>query len=290
MQRLQPRSSELAGGLSVRRVLPQASRRAVGPFVFFDHFGPVELAADVDSDVGPHPHIGLATITYLFEGRLRHRDSTGVVQDIAPGALNWMTAGRGVVHSERTPDDERGYARRLHGLQLWIATPEAIERVEPSFQHVDAESIPVVETAGALVRVLVGEAFGAVSPVNTHSPTLYLDITLPEDSVWDLPPLADEMAIYSPLEEIEVDDEALPACEMALIERGARLRSAKPARIVAIGGSSLGRRHMWWNFVSSDLARIEQAARAWEADEFPKIPDETGRVEAPPYVARPQPA
>ncbi len=197
--RLPGRMNDLAGGLRVRRVLPDANRRAVGPFVFFDHFGPVTLPPEVDSDVGPHPHIGLATVTYLFEGSFMHRDSLGTVQAITPGAINWMTAGRGIVHSERVPDDERAAPRRLHGLQLWVALPPALEATEPAFQHVPAAGLPTLALPGGVrVRVLVGEAFGARSPVRTASPTLYLDLQLPAGATWTLPPLAAEMALLRP--------------------------------------------------------------------------------------------
>ena len=183
--RISGRMSDLTGGLQVRRVLPAAARRAVGPFVFFDHFGPVTLPPEVDSDIGGHPHIGLATVTYLFEGSFLHRDSLGTVQPITPGAINWMTAGRGIVHSERVTDQERGKQRRLHGLQLWVALPSERETMEPAFQHVAAADLPMrVQPGGVQVRVLVGEAFGVRSPVQTVSPTLYLNVQLPADVEW----------------------------------------------------------------------------------------------------------
>lgn len=285
MQRWTPRITDLAGGLQVRRALPVASRRSVGPFVFFDHFGPVTLAAEADTDVGPHPHIGLATVTYLFEGAFLHRDSLGTVQRIDPGAINWMTAGSGIVHSERTPDDLRGQARRLHGLQLWVALPREQEQGAPSFQHVASEDIPQCDVDGAIVRVLVGEAFGQKSPVRAASPTLYLDIELPAGVPWTLPRLAEEMAVYSPTEPLEVKGEVLPPCEMAwLVGPGeAVLRAALPTRLAVIGGAPLDtQRLMWWNFVATDRALIDQAADRWEARGFDPIPGETGGLHMPP--------
>lgn len=290
MQRWAPRITDLAGGLQVRRVLPVAARRSVGPFVFFDHFGPVTLAADADTDVGPHPHIGLATVTYLFEGAFLHRDSIGTVQEVTPGAINWMTAGSGIAHSERTPDAQRGQVRRLHGLQLWVALPLGTEQGEPAFQHVTAEDIPQRVIEGATLRLLVGEAFGLRSPVRAASPTLYLDIELPAGVPWTLPRLGEEMAVYSPTECIELGGEMLPAGEMALVTgaEGAVLRAALPARVVVVGGAPLeAPRMMWWNFVASDRALIERAAERWAAGGFDPIPGETGGLLMPPRPLHP---
>jgi redox-sensitive bicupin YhaK (pirin superfamily) len=289
MQRWTPRVTDLAGGLQVRRALPVVARRSVGPFVFFDHFGPVTLAPEADTDIGPHPHIGLATVTYLFEGAFMHRDSLGTVQEIHPGAVNWMTSGRGIVHSERTPEALRGQPRRMHGLQLWVALPEEMEQAEPSFQHVAAEAIPELNVDGATVRVLLGEAFGVSSPVVAASPTLYLDIELPAGLPWTLPRLGEEMAVYSPLECIEFDGEVLPEAEMALVEgaEGATLRAALPTRVVVIGGQPLPPRVIWWNFVASDRALIEQAAQRWTSGGFDKIPGESGALLMPPRPLHP---
>ena len=286
--RLTGRVSDLADGLTVRRILPSAARRAVGPFVFFDHFGPVTLQAGTDSDVGGHPHIGLATVSYLFEGSLLHRDSLGTVQTITPGAINWMTAGRGIVHSERVTDAERGKSRRLHGLQLWVALPPALETCDPAFQHVPATDLPtLVQNDGAHIRVLVGEAFGVRSPVLTASPTLYLDLQLAAHREWTLPPLAEEMAIYSPAHSLHVNDEALAAQEMAVLpaNAGATLRAGpQGARLVVIGGAPLAQPvRMWWNFVASDRQRIAEAARRWADGGFAPIPGETDRIAAPPW-------
>lgn len=287
--RLSGRASDLAEGLTVRRILPAAARRSVGPFVFFDHFGPVSLKPETDSDVGAHPHIGLATVSYLFEGSLLHRDSLGTVQTITPGAINWMTAGRGIVHSERSTDEERGQPRRLHGLQLWLALPPALQACDPSFQHVPAADLPtLVPGDGVQVRVLVGEVLGVSSPVETASPTLYLDIQLAADASWVLPALAAEMALYSPQHSFHLDGQAVVPQEMAVLPAGSgAVLQAGPqgARLMLIGGASLEQPvRMWWNFVATDRERIANAAKRWEAGGFEPIPGETGRVEGPKWV------
>ena len=280
--------SDLAGGLKVRRLLPAAAQRSVGPFIFFDHFGPVSLAADVDSDVGGHPHTGLATVTYLFDGRIVHRDSLGTVQAITPGAVNWMTAGSGIVHSERQHADDRGQPRRLHGLQLWVALPEALQACEPAFQHVPAADIPVAPLpGGGQARVLVGQAWGQRSPVRTASPTLYLDLTLPPGARCDLPAWAPELALYSPVSGLVVDGQPLPAQQMAVLApgQGAALQAGPDgAQLVVIGGEPLARPvRMWWNFVASNRAGLGEAARRWAAGGFATIPGETTTVAAPPW-------
>lgn len=289
---LRPRLSDLAGGLQVRRLLPAAAQRSVGPFVFFDHFGPVTLPAAVDSDIGPHPHIGLATLSYLFDGALLHRDSLGVAQRIEPGALNWMSAGDGIVHSERTPDDLRGTNRPLHGLQLWAALPAAAEQGEPSFQHVAADEVPQIEVAGARVRVLAGTAFGLTSPLRVAAPTLYLDVTLPAlpgGQTWRLPRLADEMALYGADQPLDIDGTRLPPGEMAVLapagdadaasDGSVSVRGADgaPTRFVVIGGAPLdGPRLIWWNFVATERGLIDAAAERWAADAFPPVPGDEG--------------
>ncbi len=208
-QLLQPHDKDLGGGFKVRRLLPAAQRRSVGPFVFFDHFGPATEQPGAEHDVRPHPHIGLSTVTYLFEGAMMHRDSLGSVQEILPGAINWMTAGRGIVHSERKPERLKADTYVNHGLQLWAALPQAHEEVEPSFEHTPASAIPELVEQGAQVRVLVGEAFGERSPVKTLSQTLYLDIALPAGGRFELPALAPELAVYA------VDADARVNGEMA---------------------------------------------------------------------------
>ena len=275
-------AKDLGGGFTVRRFLPAAARQAVGPFLFFDHFGPVEAGPDDNHDVRAHPHIGLATVTYLFEGAMLHRDSLGVVQRIAPGAINWMIAGRGIVHSERTPDDLRGVARRSHGLQLWVALPAADEEMAPSFVHTPAAAIPTLEVGGARLRVLVGTAFGVTSPVAVRSPTLYLDIALSAGDGFPLP-VAEERAVYVVEGGAQLDGEDLPPGKMVVLAPGEEpmLSADAEARVVLIGGAPLGHRHMWWNFVSSRKERIVQAADDWAAGRFAAVPGESESIPLP---------
>lgn len=279
---LRPIERDLGGGFVVRRLLPAAAMRSVGPFVFFDHFGPLEVPPEANHDVRPHPHIGLATVTYLFEGAMEHRDSTGAVQRIEPGAINWMTAGRGVVHSERTPADLRGQPRRSHGLQLWVALPAADEEMEPSFSHTAAEAIPELEVGGALVRVLVGEAFAASSPVPARSPTLYLDVMLEPGDAFPLPP-ATERAVYGIEGRWQLDGETVEPGRLRVIDVGDEpmISADEEAHLVVIGGEPLGARHLWWNFVSSRKERIVQAADDWAAQRFPAVPGETEFIPLP---------
>ncbi len=279
---LQGHAKDLGGGFTVRRLLPAAARQAVGPFLFFDHFGPVTAHPGDDHDVRPHPHIGLATVTYLFEGAMLHRDSTGVVQRIEPGAINWMTAGRGIVHSERSPDDLRQVVRRNHGLQLWAALPVADEEMAPSFVHTPASAIPVVEAGGATVRVLIGSAYGQASPVATRSPTLYLDIALRAGAALQLP-LAAERALYAVDAPFTLDGETLPAQQMVVLQPGEQpvLGAMGDARVVLIGGEPLGHRFMVWNFVSSRKERIVQAQDDWRAQRFEAVPGETEFIPLP---------
>ncbi|KGM42375.1 pirin [Aquabacterium sp. NJ1] len=276
--------SDLGGGFVVRRLLPAARRQSVGPFIFFDHFGPLVQQPDAQTDVRPHPHIGLATVTYLFEGAMMHRDSLGSVQRIEPGAINWMTAGSGIVHSERTPDDLRHVTRPMHGLQLWVALPQALEEVSPSFTHTPADAIPEVRLPGCCVRVLVGQGWQVSSPVKAASPTLYLDVQLDAGCSLDLPALAPEMAVYTVAQALTLDGEALPAQTMAMLSGATRLANEgdAPARFVVIGGEPLdGPRFIWWNFVSSDKARITRAAQDWADARFANVPGETERIELP---------
>ena len=293
MQLLDPHAKDLGGGFTVRRLLPAARRRSVGPFVFFDHFGPVREEPGANHDVRAHPHIGLATVTYLFEGAMMHRDSLGVQQLIAPGAINWMTAGRGIVHSERRPEHLRDTAFINHGLQLWVALPAEREEDEPSFAHTPASDIPEVQEGQARIRVLVGEAFGAASPVQPASPTLYLDVQLPAGGRLVLPPLAAEIALYAVDGDFAVDGQQVPPYTMVVPQpSGAELTSARGVRLAVVGGEPLGQRHMWWNFVSSRAERIHQAAADWEAGRFARVPGETEFIPVPEhrFVAPPAPA
>jgi hypothetical protein len=275
---------DLGGGFMVSRLLPAAARQSVGPFVFFDHFGPLMVQAGANHDVRPHPHIGLATVTYLFEGAMLHRDSLGSVQRIEPGAINWMTAGRGIVHSERAPDDLKGKAYLQHGLQLWAALPKAHEETAPDFVHTPASDIPVVALGASEVRVLIGAAFGHTSPVKTFSKTVYLDIRLAAGEHLDLPPLADELALYAVDGDLEVDGEAVAARTLAILTPGvvAKISASAAARFVVMGGDPLdGHRFIWWNFVSSRKERIVQAGDDWAAQTMGQVAGETEFIPLP---------
>ena len=279
---LAPQTKDLGGGFTVRRLLPAVGRQAVGPFVFFDHFGPVEAGSADNHDVRPHPHIGLATVTYLFEGAMQHHDSTGGRQRIEPGAINWMTAGRGIVHSERTPDDLRTLQRRSHGLQLWVALPAADEEIEASFVHTPAAAIPEIEVGGARLRVLVGEAYGALSPVAVRSPTLFVDMLLGAGDAFPLPP-AEERAVYVVEGDAQLDGEDIPPGRMVVLaaDDDAMLSADAGARVVLVGGAPLGHRHIWWNFVSSRKERIAQAADDWAAQRLGTVAGETEFIPLP---------
>jgi redox-sensitive bicupin YhaK (pirin superfamily) len=282
--RLSGQEKDLGGGFVVRRFLPSLNRRSVGPFIFFDHFGPVMAPPGVDHDVRPHPHIGLATVTYLFEGAMMHRDSLGNEQLIEAGAINWMTAGRGIVHSERRPQTWRDKTYAIHGLQLWTALPLAHEEDDPAFVHTPAEAIPQLALDGAQVRVLVGAAFGASSPVAAFSQTLYLDVMVEAGAKFELPPLAEERAIFSVLGDIDVQQERLPVRTMVILEPGTTMTvsSPEPARLVVIGGEPLDApRHMWWNFVSSRKDRIVQASADWEAQRMGRVPGDDEFIPLP---------
>lgn len=276
-------AKDLGGGFTVRRLLPDVRCRAIGPFVFFDHFGPVTEHPDDRHDVRPHPHIGLATVTYLFEGAMLHRDSLGTVQRIEPGAVNWMLAGRGIVHSERKPDDLRDRAHVNHGLQLWVALPESAEEAEPSFTHVPADAIPAMTVDDAQVRVLAGAAFGVVSPVPVASPTLYLDVAVPQGGRFTLPALVQERAVYPVSGHWALDGQPVALHQMQVLPEGgaALLQGDAGARCVVVGGAPLGHRHIWWNFVSSRRERIVQASADWEAGRFPGVPGETESIPLP---------
>ncbi|QTN27283.1 pirin family protein [Rhodoferax sp. AJA081-3] len=285
-QLLTAHEKDLGGGFVVRRLLPAGQRQAVGPFIFFDHFGPVTITPADNHDVRPHPHIGLATLTYLFDGVILHRDNVGYTQRIEPGAINWMTAGSGIVHSERKPEAERNVTYVNHGLQLWLALPESEQEIKASFTHTPADAIPEVRDGAAQVRVLVGQALGAESPVATLSPTLYLDVQLPAGCSWTLPMLAEEQAVYGVQGGLQIDAEALAPHTMAVLSETALLTAGpEGARLVVVGGQPLGRRFIYWNFVSTNKERIEQAGRDWTAGDasagMGQVPGETERIPLP---------
>jgi len=283
-QTLASHTKDLGGGFMIRRLLPSAARQSVGPFVFMDHFGPIVRQPQDNFDVRPHPHIGLATVTYLFEGAMVHRDSLGSVQRIEPGAINWMTAGRGIVHSERTPDDLRSSAATIHGLQLWVGLPLAHEDTAPSFAHTPATAIPQLKFDGADVRVLIGEAWDAVSPVKTLAPTLYLDIRAAEGAELMLPAADVERAVYPVDQPVIVDGTPVDRYQLAVLQTGKASRVAFPqgGRAAVLGGAPMdARRHIWWNFVASSRERIEAAKVAWREGRFDAVPGETEFIPLP---------
>lgn len=272
------------GGFSVKRLLPAVQARAVGPFVFFDHMGPAEFPPGKGIDVRPHPHIGLATVTYLFEGEILHRDSLGSHQAIQPGAVNWMTAGRGIVHSERTAPDVRARGHRLHGIQTWVALPAADEEVAPSFHHHPAASLPVIEADGVRLRVILGDAFGRRAPVHVFSPVFYADVEWSPGAQIAAPADYAERALYVVQGTLHVGGHALGEGEFVTFTPGTNVEisAASNARAMLLGGAPLdGPRHMVWNFVSSRLERIEQAKRDWSAQAMGEVPGETEFIPYP---------
>jgi len=271
-------------GFSVRRVLPAASRKMVGPFIFFDHIGPASLAPGGGLDVRPHPHIALATVTYLYAGALMHRDSLGFVQEIRPGDVNWMTAGRGIVHSERSPPAERTRGPHLHGIQSWVALPDGHEDDEPSFHHHAAATLPILEANGTQLRIIAGEAFGRRSPVAALWPTLYVDAAMPAGSAIDIPPDHEDRAIYVADGEVVVLGERYVTGQLVVLETGvdAPVRALRTARLMLLGGERFTTpRLIWWNFVASTRERIERASQDWAARRFPPVPGETEFIPLP---------
>ncbi|WP_210394670.1 pirin family protein [Motiliproteus sediminis] len=268
---IKPRTKDL-DGFSVRRVLPTQQQRMVGPWVFFDHLGPVEFKAGSGIDVRPHPHINLATVTYLFEGEILHRDSLGSEVAIRPGDINLMVAGRGITHSERESISVRNHRHRLHALQLWLALPEADEECEPAFHHYPKADIPVLDQGGVPVRVMMGSAYGVTSPVRTFADTLYLEARLTAGQGLQLPP-AEARALYLVSGSVRVDGQRIDRHDMAVLAVGAevRLQAEADSRVVLIGGDQLPPRQMFWNFVSSRAERIEAAKADWQEGRFAAV-------------------
>ena len=286
-QVLEPVTHDL-GGFKVHRVLPARERTMVGPFLFFDQMGPAVLPTGEGIDVRPHPHINLATVTYLFAGAIDHRDSLGTRQRIEPGAVNLMTAGHGIVHSERSPGDERAHGPELNGIQTWLALPDALEETDPAFDHIAAADLPVIEAGGATARVIMGELWGRRSPTTTHAGTVYAAIQIAPGGALPIDDSADERAVY--LVEGEATLEGIPLIPQRLyvVRPGVRatLRSGAGARVMLCGGDAFATpRHVWWNFVSSRADRIEQAKRDWRAGAFPLVPDD--QAESIPLPDRP---
>lgn len=256
------------GGFEVGRVLPWTKRRMVGPFIFFDHMGPVNFPPHVPrkTDVRPHPHIGLSTITYLYDGEIVHRDSVGFHQTIRPGEVNWMTAGRGISHSERF-DSIRETGGALHGIQAWVALPEAVEETSPSFVHFDAAQLPSHAEKGLSVKVIAGSAYGLKSPVETHSPLFYVHLELDAGRTTDVCGGYSERAIYIAKGSVQINGEKYETGQMAVLSAGASpaITAIEPSIVMLLGGEPVGPRNIWWNFVSSSKERIEQAKADWKA-------------------------
>ena len=271
-------------GFSVRRVLPAPERRAVGPFVFFDHMGPTEFAAGQGLAVRPHPHIGLSTLTYLYQGHIVHRDSLGFKQLIRPGEINWMTAGRGIVHSERSPEDELARVSELMGLQVWVALPRESEEIAPAFTHYSVSSQPEVEASGVNIRVVAGEAFGLRARLKTLTPLFFVDIRLQPGATTGLEVEYTERAVYIVRGSAEVDGQVFTEGQMAVLRPECKisLTSAGGAWLVAVGGEPLdGPRHMWWNFVASDREAIERAKTNWQQGKFGHVPGDSEAIPLP---------
>jgi redox-sensitive bicupin YhaK (pirin superfamily) len=278
-----PRPRDI-GGFEVRRVLPSAGRRSVGPFVFFDQMGPAELAPGAGIDVRPHPHIGLATVTYLFAGSIVHRDSLGSVQAIEPGAVNWMTAGRGIVHSERSDSELRRRRQRLYGIQIWVALPKPHEEAAPDFTHYPAQALPVIEGEGKTVRVIAGSSFGKVSPVKTLSQLFYVDVVCQPGASLALESEHQERAIYLLEGNVEIAGQTFEPGRLLVFSPGDEItvKAASAARMLLFGGASLdGPRHLWWNFVSSSTERIEQAKADWKNGRFAPVPGDVEFIPLP---------
>jgi redox-sensitive bicupin YhaK (pirin superfamily) len=272
------------GGFFVRRVLPATSRQMVGPFIFFDHLGPAQFEPGSGIDVRPHPHISLATVTYLFAGSLEHRDSLGNVREIRPGDVNWMTAGRGIAHSERTPHPARAAGENIHGIQSWVALPDGHEDVEPDFTHYPVSVLPRRNLDGVDLAVIAGDAFGLRSPVATLWPTLYVHAQFTAGAQLKIPAEHTERAVYLVQGDITVDGAALPEKQLAVLRPGSEptLRARKPSRVMLLGGERFSTpRHIWWNFVASTPERIDAAKVRWANRQFAPVPGETEFIPLP---------
>jgi redox-sensitive bicupin YhaK (pirin superfamily) len=280
---LKPHIKDL-GGFQVRRLLPGHPIRMVGPFIFFDHMGPATFPPGGGVDVRPHPHIGLATVTYLFEGALMHRDSLGSVQRITPGDVNWMTAGQGIVHSERSPDDDRAAGPRLHGIQTWVALPQAHESAAPEFSHHAQETLPLIERPGVAMRLIAGGAFGERAPVKTYSEMFYLAVDMAAGAAFALPPEHEERGVYVVDGDVSVAGHAVAPCHLAVLAGGetVAVSAAAGSRLMLLGGAKMdGDRIIWWNFVASAKEPIEAAKLRWSRQGFPPVPGETEFIPLP---------
>ena len=279
-----PRTRDLGDGFEVRRALPSMRRRMVGPFIFLDQMGPMVLRSGQGLDVRPHPHIGLATVTYLFQGEILHRDSLGTVQPIRPGAVNWMTAGRGIAHSERTPPPVRAAGGRLFGIQIWVALPKRHEEADPAFAHTPADALPLIEDAGRRVRLIAGSLYGARSPVRALSELFYADAVLKPGARLEVPAGHEERALFVVQGSVVAGGETFPAGQLVILRPGQTVVVEAPgdARVLLLGGATMdGPRHIWWNLVSSSREQIEQAKADWASGRFPKVPGETEFIPLP---------
>jgi redox-sensitive bicupin YhaK (pirin superfamily) len=269
------RQHDLGDGFVVRRLLPVLQARHVGPFVFYDHMGPARFAPGRGMDVRPHPHIGLATVTWLFDGAIRHRDSLGSVADIRPGEVNWMISGHGIVHSERTPPEERRDGQTVHGIQVWVALPQADAEVDPEFHHHDASQLPRIERDGAALVLIAGTAYGQQSPVKVFAPMFFVQAHLKAGTELEWPSEHVERGLHVIDGEVQWGDLTVASQRVAVQagEKAAPLRATQDSRVMLFGGAPLdGERHLWWNFVASSHERIEEAKQAWAEQRFPRIP------------------
>jgi redox-sensitive bicupin YhaK (pirin superfamily) len=269
------RQHDLGDGFVVRRLLPVLQARHVGPFVFYDHMGPAQFAPGRGMDVRPHPHIGLATVTWLFDGAIRHRDSLGSVADIRPGEVNWMTSGHGIVHSERTPPDERRDGQSLHGIQVWVALPQADAEVDPEFHHHDADQLPRIERDGASLVLIAGTAYGQQAPVKVFAPMFFIQAHLQAGASLAWPGEHVERGVHVIDGQVQWGDLTVAPSQVAVQagDTAAPLRATQDSRVMLFGGAPLdGERHLWWNFVASSRERIEQAKQAWAEQRFPRVP------------------
>lgn len=277
MQIITPTTHDL-GAFEVRRTLPSKARTMVGPFIFVDQFGPAQFDIGTGMDVRPHPHINLATVTYLFEGAIDHRDSLGTYATIRPGALNLMTAGRGIVHSERTPQAERATGSPISGMQTWLALPDGKEEIDPAFENVAKEDLPLVETGDVSARVIMGSLWGVTAPTTQHAATIYADILMNAGATIPIDAEADERAILVALGTANLDGERLETHSLYILKPGQAmtLRAESDCRVMLLGGEAFNTpRHVWWNFVSSSRERINQAKADWKGQAFPLVPGDT---------------
>jgi len=274
METIEPKPRDLGGGFFVRRALPAIEKRMVGPFIFWDEFGPSRFAAGEGLDVRPHPHINLATVTYLFEGEIFHRDTLGSAQAIKPGDVNWMNAGAGIAHSERTAPELRVNGSPIAGIQSWVALPEAQEESAPFFKHHAETELPLIEEGGKRVRLIAGALYGKASPVKTYSEMFYADVRLDAGATLPLDADHEERGIYTVSGEVEIAGDVFGPNRLLVFRPGNRIsiKANTPARFMALGGAALGKRHIWWNFVSSRKERIEQAKEDWRAGKFGTVP------------------